>query len=709
MNETPITAAIVGAGYIADYHLNAARAVPGVTVRAVCDLNLGRAERFAEAAGIDSAYSDLGRLLEAEQIDVLHVLTPPHLHADPVEQALRGGVDVLVEKPMAHSSELCRKLAQVADEQGRAFGTSHNFLYYEVYERLVSDLRQGRLGQVDQVDIVWNKELGQLSGGPFNVWMLQAPQNILFEVAPHSFAHCHHLIGELDSVEARPFDPVTLPGGLRFFRRWEIMGWAGNTSVRIRFSFIEGYPEHYIHVRGSVASATVDLERSTYVIHEHSPHLLDVDRYIDVSSSAKDALVQATGTLAKFVLAKAGVNKAEGQPFGRSIARAVRAFYDSRGGIIDEGVSPQMGLAAVELAEKVAASADLSAAEEADAQAEDEPSATVERTPTVLVIGGTGFIGRSLVRRLVEEGYGVRVLARDPSSASDLAELGVELFRGNFLNQDSIREALRGIEQVFHLARGTGKTWEEYLKYDVEPTRRVAELCLEAGVKRLYYASSIAIYEAGKPGASITEDTKPVSSMLRANVYARSKTENEAQLLGLWKSAGLPVVIFRPGIVLGKGGPPRHWGIAAWPYPSVARLYGDGNNPLPIVLVEDVADAMVRAMDVPGIEGESFNLASDPCITANEYLDELEHHARIKLRRVASSAPRLYGEAMAKWAIKRLAGQELRPAYSDWRGRTFASTFDPTKTRERLGWSPESSREVLIKRGIHDPVDEFLR
>ncbi|MGB8329199.1 MAG: NAD-dependent epimerase/dehydratase family protein, partial [Polyangiales bacterium] len=307
-----------------------------------------------------------------------------------------------------------------------------------------------------------------------------------------------------------------------------------------------------------------------------------------------------------------------------------------------------------------------------------------------------------------EQGHGVRVLARDPASASGLAQLGVELVRGNFLSKDSVRGALGGIEQVFHLARGTGNTWEEYLKYDVEPTRQVAELCLELGVRRLYYASSIAIYEAGKAGESITEETKPVPSMLRANVYARSKTENEAQLLALWESAGLPVVIFRPGIVLGKGGPPRHWGVAAWPYPSVARLYGDGNNPLPIVLVEDVADAMVRAMEVPGIEGESFNLASDPCITANEYLDELERHAGIKLRRVATSAPRLYGEAMAKWAIKSLARREPRPAYSDWRGRTFASTFDPSKTRQRLGWTPESSRDVLIKRGIHDPVDEFL-
>ncbi len=135
--------------------------------------------------------------------------------------------------------------------------------------------------------------------------------------------------------------------------------------------------------------------------------------------------------------------------------------------------------------------------------------------------------------------------------------------------------------------------------------------------------------------------------MLSANVYARSKTENEAaaaralDVVGLAGKRDLPAW-HRPR----PRGPPRHWSIAAWPYPSVARLYGDGNNStLPIVLVEDVADAMVKAIDVAGIEGESFNLAADPCITANDFLDELENRARIKLRRVpTTSAPRLYGE-----------------------------------------------------------------
>ena len=92
-----------------------------------------------------------------------------------------------------------------------------------------------------------------------------------------------------------------------------------------------------------------------------------MDRYLDVTSSAKDTVAQATGTLVKFVLAKAGVKKAEGEPFGRSIVRAVRAFYDSRGGTIDEGVSPEMGEAAVELAERIAESADFASVDGAPA------------------------------------------------------------------------------------------------------------------------------------------------------------------------------------------------------------------------------------------------------------------------------------------------------------------------------------------------------
>ncbi|MGE3635199.1 MAG: Gfo/Idh/MocA family oxidoreductase, partial [Sandaracinaceae bacterium] len=400
---------IVGAGYISDYHMAALRAVPGVEVVAVCDLSRGAAERFAAAHGVAGVYTDLNEMLRAERLAAAHVLTPPQAHVAPAKACLEAGVDVLLEKPLAHHTEGCRELASIAKAHGRALGTSHNFLFAAPYERLAEDARSGRLGRLDQVDVVWNKELGQIKGGPYGAWMLQHPSNILFEVAPHSFAHAVHLAGELSDVSVDARDETELPRGLRFYKRWEIRGWAGTTSVRLRFSFIEGFPEHYVHVRGTNGVGHVDFEANTYTRREHTPYLLDIDRFANVADSASASVVQAGSTLANVVLAKAGLVKIDG-PFASGIARAVRAFYETRTGTLDPRLGPELATSAIALGETIAKRADLPAPPGVTAVA-----AASDASADTLVVGGTGFIGRALVRRLVADGARVRVVARDPA------------------------------------------------------------------------------------------------------------------------------------------------------------------------------------------------------------------------------------------------------------------------------------------------------
>lgn len=716
--------ALVGAGYIADYHARALRALDDVELVGICDLARARAERFAAQHGIGGVFADLGAMLGELSPDAVHVLTPPNLHAAPCEQALRAGVDVLVEKPLCHTGAECQRVARAAREAHRALGVSHNFLFFPAYERLVADQRAGRFGELDVVDIVWNKELGQLRGGPFGAWMLADPRNILFEVAPHCFAHAVHLVGVPDELQVRPSDAFELPGGQRFYRRWDILAWKGNTTVRIRLSFVPGYPEHYVHLRGFNGSGHVDFEKNTYVHEEHTPHLLDIDRFANVSAGARDALVQATGTLAGFVLAKAGLAKLGG-PFEQSIGRAVERFHAARGAAeVDERLAPLLAEQAVALGERVAAQVQVPAPSPSSpsttAPSATAPSATASSraraasasaAPEVLVIGGTGFIGLALVERLRAAGRGVRVMARSPAKLpAALREAGVEAVAGDFTDSAAVAQALQGVRKVVHLARGFGNSWDEYLEGDVRPTERLARACLDARVERLVYASSIAIYDAGRSGHTITEDTAPVPSMLRANPYARSKVENERALRAMHQERGLPLVIVRPGIVLGRGGNPMHWGVAAWPYETVVRLYGNGDHPLPIVLVEDVADGLVRALDAPGAVGQSYNLAGPPCLTANDYLDAIERRAGVRLRRVPTPSSRAFGEAMLKWAIKSMgAGGAARPSFADWRGRTFASPFDCSKARRELGWAPTESRAEIVARGIDAPVDEFFR
>ncbi len=708
LSSQSVKVGLVGTGYIADPHYKGLRLLaPQVEIVSVCDLNTALAQQFAQARQIPKVYTNLQEMLTAESLDVVHILTPPPLHYPLAAQALEAGVDVFIEKPFCHRVVDCQDLRKKAQVANRVIGISHNFLYASPYERLLTDIQKGYLGKIDQIDIVWNRNLGLVKNGPFTNWMLQHPQNILFEVAPHSFAHVMHLLGKLDTIHVEAKDKVDLPRGLEFYQRWEISGWKGNTSINMRFSFIEAYSEYYIHVRGSNGAAFVDFENNNYTLQEKTSDQLDIDRYFNTLKMAKERFLQAHETMSSTILAKVGLAKG-GAPFEDSIARTIANFYQTRETGLDERISPQLAEDAVALAEWIAQEAYLPEPKPLNLTELTFPTPTEKST--VLVTGGTGFIGKALVKSLRKEGYGVRLITRDPNNCpQELLELGIEVAKGDFRNPETLDEALEGIEYVYHLARHLGKNWPEFLSLDVQPTIEMAKLCMKHKVKRFFYTSSIAIYDVGQKEATITEKTPPHHGVLRAIPYAHAKAENERILLEMHKNEGLPVVIFRPAVVLGSGGDPCHLGIASWPSKSVCSIWGDGDRLLPIVLVDDVAGAMTKAITVKEIEGEDFNLSSVSSITINEYLDELEKYANLKLRRLNIPPVNYYLSGLAKWLIKTLGKDKtaIFPSYTEATSRGFGSVFDCSKAEKMLDWHPIQDREELIVRAIKLPAEEF--
>jgi nucleoside-diphosphate-sugar epimerase/predicted dehydrogenase len=714
VSDSKTRVALVGAGYIGDFHLEALRRAPGVEIVAVCDLARSRAERLAARAGGVPAFTDVGQMVTEARVEVVHVLTPPEAHTAPARAALAAGAGVLMEKPLAVSAKDCEMLADLAAARGLPLGVSHNFLFSPVYERLLADLAAGRLGRIDQLDIVWNKFLPQVQFGPFGSWLFRDPRHILFEVAPHSFAHAAHLVGAPSEIEARARDAVALTGGNVFYRHWDIRAWAQRAELRLRFSFIDGFTEHYLHVRGTSASAHVDFELNTYVLQEHSQDLMDLDRFAVAVRGARATVAQAGSTLGAFVLSKAGLPFDSG-PYQTSITRAVHAFHAGRRDTLDRRLGAELATQAVRMGEEIGRVVRFEGpapAPVASAPAAGVPTrvaSTSAASPTVLVLGGSGFIGRALIRRLRRDGLGVRALVRDlRGHALTLAAAGAEVVRGDFTDPASVEAALAGIQKVYHLARGNGRTYDDYLRLDVAPTRALAELCAARGIN-LYYTSSIAIYDGGDPHAVITEETPPSKVVTRNNVYSRSKVENEKALLELHKERGLDVVIFRPGIVIGDGGSPYHFGVGAWPYSSICRVWGDGNQFLPFVLVDDCADAMVRALDGRHA-GASFNLVGERCLTGNEYLDELERIAGISVQRLPVNSWRLFAEDIIKWGVKTLgrAPDVRRPSRRYYEGLSCRAQYSPEKSKAALGWKPAADRQVLVDQGIRVPVSQFI-
>lgn len=704
----PRRVGLLGTGYIADWHAQALSAVEGVRLAAVCDRVKNRAEAFAQKHGVPAVHDSLQAMLAGERLDAIHILLPPDFHAEAARAVLEAGIHVLLEKPMATRADECDALVALAERRRLSIGVGHNFLFARPYEELRRDVRDGLLGPLDQISITWNRELPQATSGPYDLWMLRDPGNIMLEIGPHSVAHAIDLVGPLDTVQVRPGNPISLPGGRTFFRRWQVDATRGRTAVELKFSFVPGFTEHTIHVRGLLGSATADLEHNTYSLRRPGPRGDDFDRHARVRDVARSLEVQARRTLREYLWSK--LRRRPGAPYGLSILRTLQAFYGGLGTGLDERIRGRTGVQVMRTCEHIARSVP-GIPQEASAPP-GERSQKVSAPPLTLILGSTGFIGTELLRQMVAAGNRTRVLLRSPGKLPDeLRTPLVEICTGN-LNRDSdLHQALDGIQRVVHLARAQAKTWADYEREEIEVTRRVAEAALAAGVKRFVYTGTIDSYYAGAHAGTITEKTPLDPRIGRRNLYARAKAASEDLLSKMQRDRGLPLVICRPGIVIGRGGSPFHWGVGMWWHGFVCQLWGDGKNKLPFVLVEDVARALLGALETPGLEGESFNLVADPCLSAEEYLDELDRCGALKLLRKPTPILNFYLVDLCKWAVKLLIRHPERrfPSYRDWETRTQQARFDCSHAKTRLGWRPISDRAELVRLGIQEPLGELLR
>jgi predicted dehydrogenase/nucleoside-diphosphate-sugar epimerase len=700
--------ALVGAGYIADWHAQGLRSVKNVELAAVCDRLTARAQALARKFGVARVYGSLKEMLAVETLDAVHILLPPDLHFEAAHSALEAGVNVYLEKPMCAGAADCETLVRLAGERGLRLGVGHNFLFAEPYEQLRRDVRGGVLGRIDDVRITWHRPLPQAAHGPFDAWMLRDPRNILIETGSHSVAHMLDLVSEPEEMEVRATNPAELPTGVKFYRRWQVNALKGPNAVELRFSFFPGFGEYTIHVRGSLAAATVDIERNTYTLDEHRPSDPDFDSYAMIASRAKSLKRQARWTLSKYVLSKLHLG-ARGNPYGASIARAMDAFYNPL--TLDERVDGRTGTRVIWWCEKMSALANLPQEEIA---ARPAPAfAQTAAAARILVLGGTGFIGSEVVRQLIAAGHTVRLLVRNAAGIPETLRASgkLECRVGDMANKEDLLRAMEGVECVFHLARANVKSWADYQEFEIGATRRVGKCALEAGMRRLIYTGTIDSYYAGGRAGTITEETLLDPRIKRRNHYARAKAESEEILMRMHRERGLPVVIVRPGVVIGRGGSPFHWGVGMWWNESVCQMWGAGKNKLPLVLVEDVAAGLIAAMEKQGIEGRSFNLVGEPCLSAREYLDELDRAGGLRIQRHATPILRFYLADLMKWVVKVAVGHKERrlPSYRDCESRTQGAVFDCTAAKTMLGWKPVRSRDELVRRGIQEPLMEYLK
>jgi nucleoside-diphosphate-sugar epimerase len=311
----------------------------------------------------------------------------------------------------------------------------------------------------------------------------------------------------------------------------------------------------------------------------------------------------------------------------------------------------------------------------------------------VVILGGAGFIGRHLTAQLRGHVAHLRVVGRTARPADD-AVLGadVEYLRADVTQRAALAAAIKGATVVYQLT----------IESDfIRGAENVATVCLEGGVRRLIFAStSDALYLGGRGPVSFEQGPDPRADL--RNPYSRGKVESEKLLLQWHRERGLPVVIVRPCLVVGPGGRLAHGGIGTWNDEICLLGWGDGKNPMPFVLVQDVASGMVKALDAPGIEGMSFNLGGDVFLSARDYVRLLAERTGRNFRFYSRNLAWMYatGEAKAvlKWALR--VPSEERQTYRDLKSSAMVGAIDNSNAKALLGWKPNESLDVFVREAI---------
>lgn len=298
--------------------------------------------------------------------------------------------------------------------------------------------------------------------------------------------------------------------------------------------------------------------------------------------------------------------------------------------------------------------------------------------------GATGFLGGALARILIERGHSVTALVRSPEKCSKLKALGAAMVPGDITEKESMREAMRGCDGVFHVAawyqvgaRGRTPAW----RINVDGTRNVLELMKELNVPKGVYTSTIGI-NSDTHGTAPDESFRYTGTFITE--YERTKAAAHDIALGFME-AGLPLVVVMPGLIYGPDGTSMT--------DEAFRLFLRGL--LPVIPkqvafswahVDDIADAHILAME-KGRTGQSY-------ITTGEHqtlTDAFALAASITGKRPPISLPPVLLKISSKVASIIEQVIPLPAMYSAESLRVQAGVTylgDSTKARKELGFSP---------------------
>lgn len=323
--------------------------------------------------------------------------------------------------------------------------------------------------------------------------------------------------------------------------------------------------------------------------------------------------------------------------------------------------------------------------------------------PNVLITGATGLIGQNFARRAAA-GHPVLAMVRRNSDRAALEGVPVRFIEGDLSDPETLPAALAEADIVVHTAAHLGD-WgppEKYRAINVVALEHMLNAAVRIGrLRRWIQLSSQGVYPARHHYG--TDETVPPETN-NIDGYTQTKAESEVVVQRFVREYKLPAVIIRPGFTYGPGERNALKRVVEKLESGKMKIIGRGDKLLNNTSVHNLCDAILLAIEKPGIEGEVFNIRDDRLVTREEFVHTIADY-------LGKPHPRHVPERLVKTlvgpieAFARLRGSETAPIITRGQIKFLTQNLDYSiaKAKRVLGYRPK----VDFQQGIVEALDHL--
>jgi dihydroflavonol-4-reductase len=318
--------------------------------------------------------------------------------------------------------------------------------------------------------------------------------------------------------------------------------------------------------------------------------------------------------------------------------------------------------------------------------------------PKKLVIGASGFLGSHVTRQLVQRGDDVRVLLRTTSSTEAIDDLDVERQYGDVFDDDALRAAMVGVDDVFYCVVDT-RAWlrdpAPLFRTNVEGLRHVLDAAVGADLRRFVFTSSIGTIGIRSDGSPASEEDA-MNWSDRGGGYIQSRVAAEHLVLSYASERGLPAVALCVANTYGPGdyAPTPHGGLLAAAAKGKMPVYVK-NTASEVVGIEDAATALLLAAE-KGRNGERY-IVSERFTTASELYGAAAAAGGVAPPRFGIPLPVAYAAGYLGDVAAKVLRRDMELSSLSVRLMHVMSRMDHGKAERELGWQPEPVHDSIRK------------